>query len=253
MSNSKEDTSATILGLLNGKCKKPVEKKNEENDDTIEGERTPLNTNKYELFAFWLRVHASMFNIMDDPTVSTYLDLLNESLLRASNTKSVPMAERKIGNKSCKEFIAVFKEKFQLKYGTEYISAFSPADIKIIDILCRKLKDNLITTQEFLDWIFGKFIEENPKFSPVGVKLVCGGWVLQKILFEKKADIDSRRKKIKESLELQELSTSAKIIYRKHNDKKGLEAIKNFSSNSINIAELRNIIEELQQKYKDAP
>lgn len=253
MNNKDKDKSATntILNLLNSKPKRPVLVKEEEDSDPIEGERTPLNTNKYELFAFWLRVHASLFGITDDTTVSTYVDLLNESLLRVSNVKSVPAVERKIGSKTCKEFIAAFKGRFQLKYGVEYISPFSSADIKIIDLACRQLKDNLITVTEYIEWVFTKFIDENPKFSPVGVRLVCSGWVLQKILFEKRIEIDSRKKKIKEGLEIQELSTSAKIIYRTHNDKRGLEAIKKFSANLINIKELRDTINELQDKYKD--
>lgn len=167
-----------------------------------------------------------------------------------------------VSDERCKEdkkkdtwaFIGLFKRKYLECCDIVYKETMDP---KIVTInIQRVIKD--ITAEggrysEFIEWFFDDFLslEQNKKYMPPSISLICKSFIVTKYLYEKKDELKLRKQEISQQSIRNALIEIALPFAERIKSKEFTQKIMDFSNQNITITKFFDLMKAFAKKMND--
>ena len=189
------------------------------------------------------------FGINTIPEIYSYVILLVEAVERHVFEKNHGSAERRT-HQDRKRFIAMFRGLYLQLTDLEYTRAVTPVEAKLVSQANKTLREQGFETAEYLTWMFGEFLPENPKFSPPTLRQVCGNFFVHKfIVGHREQSKDNMRRQVDEKAVV-DLIKRSRILLRSElldgEREKVREQLGKVSEQCIILTEFRQVVETVE-------
>lgn len=194
------------------------------------------------------------FGVDRIPDVMHHVELLGQAVERyVSESPSSEIPDRT--NLERRRFVAIFKNRYILQTDLEYTRPITPVDGKLMGQTIGILREKGFDVEEFLKWVFETFLEENSKFQPATIKVICSAFVVERFFLENKDLMRSRKEQAAVNAEAEGILGRARVqirVMKERGEKKELEKIvellKNYRDGSIMLDELAMYVKELESR-----
>jgi len=199
--------------------------------------RKPVNSEKYQLFQQWLRVHVSVYGVDDDSEVVNCFILLDEALDKArSNSDGLTVSKKRkiMGQKQ--KFVAIFKKRYAQEVESEY--NFTSKDNVHVDRAVKLLEERKFKVEEYLDWFFDDKLVNSSNLTP-GVGLACASKMMDEFFYKNKDLKTQREEEERTNLLIADLANRVRAIYRETKDESIRGLLTDFNEGRILLETLR--------------
>jgi len=192
-----------------------------------------------------------MFEAMD------YFKLMEEAVAREVFNRQNPNNTQKYKDHRSKQaFIKIFQNRYKLTYDIDYDIPVSDKDAHSIVNLVKKLEENKIPIDIYLEWYFEEYVPSK-KQNVESICYPCATWVFQTFKLhnkDKMVDIHQKELEEKERVELfekaKDVIRSAKIIGNKELCEEVIDILKKYNNSDLTFDQFRQSIYDCQAKNK---
>jgi hypothetical protein len=220
-------------------------------------ERHAVPEDRLERFMGLVYSLVEPFGVEEVPEVYHYVELLGQAIERQIvESKFVGVPQHRI-TADRRKFISIFKNRYLHMTDLEYSRAITGVDGRLVNQLSKILTDNGFEVDEFLTWLFGTFLVENPKFCPPTIKVSCSNFIIEKFLYEHREQIKQRREDSVRQKASLDLIARARVLIRDFSDdeiskKKVIDVLKSYRDGSIMLEQMRVDIEAMEKEMRNS-
>jgi hypothetical protein len=201
----------------------------------------PQSNPEYEKFLELFRNASEVYGVLSDPNISHYAELLCSAVERkVFNTQRGETTNKKLNPR--KTFIAIFMNRFLIATDLTHPPIKKPSDFKIIDYAIENLTKHGATVEMYLDWVFGDMLDENPKFNPPSIGLICSNSIVMKYLVSNKDKLDEIKKKEASDKDINDTMSLARSIIREQDDDELRQALKKVADGDMEYQDFKNMV-----------
>jgi len=195
------------------------------------------------------------FGIDEVPEVYHYVELLGQAIERQIVESKFSDSSQNRTVVDRRKYITIFKNRYLHLTDMEYTRAITGVDGRLINQIIKALNDNGFEVDEYLTWLYGDFLVENPKFCPPSIKFSCSNFVVEKFLYEHREKIKQRREDQVRKKESLDLIARARVLIRTFADDEGVkkkivDILTGYRDGSIMIEKVRGEIEALEKAVR---
>lgn len=220
-------------------------------------ERHAVPEDRLERFMGLIYSLVEPFGIDEVPEVYHYVELLGQAIERQIAESKFAGSPLNRTAADRKKFITIFKNRYLHLTDMEYARAITGVDGRLVNQLSKVLTDNGFEVDEYLTWLYGDFLVENPRFCPPSIKFSCSNFVVEKFLYEHKEQIKQRREDQVRKKESLDLIARARVLIRIFADDEGMkkkiiDTLKGYRDGDIMLEKVREEIEGLERAVRTA-
>ena len=197
------------------------------------------------------------FGIDKVPEVMHYVELLGQAIERHVFDSCHDVGSKRKSVEDRKRFIAVFKQRYLHATDREYDHPVTPVDAKLIGQVSDMIEEKGLNVEEFLQWTFEIFLEDNPKFNPPTIKLVCSRFIVDKFLYDNRDKAKQKREEEIVKKGAIDVINRAKVLIREARESsrtadmdKVVDMLKRYRDGGIMMDELRGFVEKEEKREK---
>lgn len=180
-------------------------------------------------------------------------ELMNE-LKFAAIMKETGVADDENNIKKDKvAFFTLFKRKYVVACDMTYDRPMEVVEQMNIKRVVERLREEGANYIEFIEWFFDDWLslEQNKKYTPPSINLICKNFVVDKYLFEMKDKLRIRKKQIDEQGVRNMLLEIALPFARRIKDKDFMQKIMDYSNSVITSTKFLDLLGKFAEKYND--